>query len=64
VTQVSVARHGDRLLIRCEGVKRALPLVLRQTRSLQDTGGLLEQSGELGVSLTLPAGDGEFSVRL
>jgi len=25
---------------------------------------LLEQSGELGVSLTLPAGDGEFSVRL
>ena len=64
VTQVSVARHGDRLLIRCEGAMRALPLVLRQTRRLQDTGGLLEQSGELGVSLTLPAGDGEFTVRL
>jgi alpha-D-xyloside xylohydrolase len=64
VTQVSVARQGDTLRIRREGVKAPLPLVLRQTHRLHDAGGLPEQTGEFGVSLVLPTGDGETIVRV
>jgi alpha-D-xyloside xylohydrolase len=45
-------------------VQRPLPLVLRQWNSLRDAGGLLMQVGESGVNVTLPAGDGDITLRI
>jgi alpha-D-xyloside xylohydrolase len=64
VTHVSVARHGDLLRIRRDGVQSPLPLVLRQWHSLRDAAGLPMRVGESGVSVTLPAGEGEVTLRV
>jgi alpha-D-xyloside xylohydrolase len=64
VTHVSVARRGGTLRIRRDGVKGSLPLVLRQWNNLADAGGLSMQVSELGVTVTLPEGEGELTLRV
>ena len=64
VTHVSVARHGDRLRIRHDGVQAPLPSVLRQWNSLWDAGGLPMQESESGASATLAVGEAEVTVHV
>jgi alpha-D-xyloside xylohydrolase len=64
VTHVSVTRQGDTLRIRRNGVQGPLPLVLRQWSGLRDAGGLPTRAGETGVTITLPAGEGDVTVHV